>query len=302
MGRRWAVVSLGCCMFWVLAGSAPNSVTLEVSVRSMADSKPIRGAEIVVERAVQGSTKSTPGEDVDDLVITRAESNERGEIVLRELPAVPMRLKLRAEGYVSPAIGDPRGSRVRLELLLPPAIEATGIVVDETGKPAAGVQVELPYVVDAKGRVVVLGEPLSATTNDAGEFRIKGAPQGFAKFKATAKGSVLAVDDTTRPLSNEPVKLTIRPPCTLRVDFDAPLHRRGQYTIVVGKELPSGAVIPIQERPGADRGVITFIDLAAGKYVVSAAIPNREAETFTAHVEVSVGQTTDVRLTSKKRP
>jgi len=132
MGRQWAVAIAGCGLCAALVGSAPQGMTLEVSLRSMSDSTPIRGAELVVERLERDSV--VPIEDVDDRVITRAQSNERGEIVLRELPAVPVRLKLRAEGYVLPKIDDvvkPQ-SHHRVDLLLPPAIEITGTVVDES--------------------------------------------------------------------------------------------------------------------------------------------------------------------------
>ncbi len=303
MVRRWAVVIAACCGCAVLADGAPNSVTLEVTVRSMADSTPIRGAELVVERVIRG-TASTLSEDVDDNVITRAESNERGEIKLDELPLVPMRLKLRAEGYVSPAIDDLKNARLRhrIELLLPRAIDVRGMVVDETGKPVPSVQVDLSSAVDKSGRLFRLAESLSVTTDASGAFFIKRAPEGQGRFGVAAKGYSLLSEEATRELSGKPIRLTIRRGGILRVEIDAPLHLRGQYCIKVQRQDDTGKLSVVQEKPGADRGPVTFIDVPAGKYVVLAEINTRRGPEMplTGSVEVGVGQTADVQVTSKK--
>lgn len=308
MGRQWAVVTAGWCMFTGLAAQAGEGVALAVTVRSLTDQKPIPGAELIVERLYAASRETFLPEDTDDRLITRAESNERGEISLEELPRVPMQLTIRAKGYVSPAEVLLKGTELRhgMELSLPPAIDVTGRVVDDAGKPVPNVQVQLPCALERDGKEIRLSSALKARTDASGKFQIPQAPEGSVRFTVAASGYALRTTDALQRLSKEPIELVIRRTGSLRVEINAPPHKRGQYFIQLEALNADGTLTKIDEKPGADRGAISFIDVAAGKYVVSARIPTRggvvAAAPLTKKVEVETGRATEVWLTAEKEP
>jgi hypothetical protein len=306
MGGQWPASSVIwiAAVFLARSGLLASDVgmTLEVAVLEVGDSRPIPGAELIVER-MSGTPASVAvdSEDVDGRIITRAESNERGQIVLRELPKVPMRLTLKADGYVAPGIPalDGRLPTRKLELRLPRAIEITGSVVDDAGAPVPNVAVGVEStVLDREGRVFLAADSFLARTDATGTFRIPRVPEGTGRFTVSASGFTLFEDGAFRNLGQAPITLKVGRTGVLRVDLQAPLHKRGQYWITVESENAQGGRVKKFEQAGADRGAIIFSDVAPGRYKISAAIRStRNPEPpLTATAEVGVARATDVRL------
>jgi hypothetical protein len=306
MGGQWRALSLVWIAGVFCAGgglvASDSGVTLEITVLEVDDARPIRGAELVVER-----TTATPAgvaltsEDVDGRIITRAESNERGQIVLSELPKVHMRLTLKAKGYVTPAIAaiDGRLSGRKLELRLPRATEINGSVVDEGGVPLPNVDVGVEStLLDHQGRVFLAADSFSAKTDAKGGFRIQGVPEGTGRFTVSASGYAIFDDGAFRSLGQLPIVLKVRRTGVLRVDIDAPLHKRGQYWITLEGQNANGGRAAKFEKAGVDRGLVTFSDVPAGRYKVSAEIRGtRDPDpALAATVDVSAATVTDVRV------
>jgi hypothetical protein len=299
MCRQWATsVLAGCCVSLFCASlfgdSDPPLRTIDVTVRSAVDGKPISGAELVVER-FDGSINPLP-EDVDGRTITRAESNDRGRIVLNDLPVVPTRLTLKLQGYVSPAIAnlDSVVLSRRMELFLTRPIEVNGVALDDLGAPLKDVEVAVqPAFFDSEGRVVMAVNPQPVKTDAAGNFRIQPVPDGVGTFTLSAKGHSFTAEQATRRLSKEPIKLMMSRTGELRVDLDVPLHQRGQAWVRVTRRVEKGAPPVAASKMGVDRGMISFPDLPIGMYEVTAAVGTMS---MIAHGEVKSSQTTEVRV------
>jgi hypothetical protein len=305
MGTRWARVIPGCCLFGVLAAAAPDGVSLDVTIRSMVDSSPIRSAEVTVERVDKPDpAKKFEPEDSDEGVITRAAPNGQGVVVLRELPPVPMRIRINADGYASTELTplDATARSHHFDVYLPRAVELTGIVRDAHSKPVANVSVTIPTVLASNGRHFVVSPPLAAKTDAEGRFRLKGAPEGIGQFALSDGTRDIPLLQPAHRLDTQPVELTIAPTGLLSVTIDAPDHRRGQYIIKVQKRLALQGSRVKQERNAVDRGSTTFVDLPAGEYRVTASIARapEHVQPLTALIEIKAGHKAELTLKPKE--
>lgn len=178
---RHLVMAAVICGSWACAVAlADETYTLRGKVVSSVDGTPVRGALVQLNGPAHGSALS--GSD--------------GSFAFSKLTAGEFVVSARKQGYFATALGEPLGAvveRVRVdagtrELSLPLIPEGVihGRIVDEQGEPIEGLDVQAR---PRFGRVSEMNRSAdrTATTNEAGEYRIAGLTAGSYYLLETTK-------------------------------------------------------------------------------------------------------------------
>ncbi|HET7106782.1 MAG TPA: carboxypeptidase regulatory-like domain-containing protein [Candidatus Acidoferrum sp.] len=199
---RRVVVAAALCGSWLCATvRAEETYTLRGKVVSSVDGTPVRGALVQLSGPEQGSALS--GND--------------GSFAFSKLAAGEFFVSARKQGYFATELGEPLGAvveRVRLDVatrelslrLIPEGI-IFGKIVDEQGEPIEGLEVQArPRFERNSGRNS--GPDRTATTNEAGEYRISGLTAGayyLLETVRTVKGYEAMLTTIRRVKSGVPI-------------------------------------------------------------------------------------------------
>lgn len=266
------------------------------SVYDMATSKPLGGAKVTISRR---------GADGKATTLAEATADDAGRFMVEKISAGNLAVSIAAEGFVARVVAydelNGRDAR-KYEVSLAPAQTATGSVVDDTGKPVAGVEVTAWEPMGMDGLGYRMSEAPKTMTDDRGQFELKGLPQGFCRLTLHAKGYHAAWSTSCQAVPATDVVIQAGRTGTVR----------GKVVGSDGKPRPS-AQAHIQDAAGAKigtwggstnvkaDGTFVFEDVPAGKYVISTDpfIPGitRMAEEKTITVEG--GKTVEVELKAK---
>ncbi len=161
--------------------AAASGVTVEggamvrVNVYDMATGKPVAGAVLKID---ERSEKATP--------IMQVAGNEDGFIEAKQIAPAIRRLSIEARGYAPRLIGyeDLKATTfLTYDIELSAAATISGTVVDEAGKPVAGVTVRSNAMgIDGRGYQQV--DRREVKTDEHGRFELTGLPTGYTQLRA----------------------------------------------------------------------------------------------------------------------
>jgi len=235
-----------------------------VSGTVLLDGTGVLGAEVIFQRWVApGMWKN----------IDRAYTNAKGTYVARAVPPEATHAFARAPG----ARTEQRPVAERLNLTLANSLPYSGTVVDDEGKPLAGVEIIIPGVEGAR-----------ALSDKAGHFSIPKLPLRKLDRMVMFPGGFNALPES--PVAGVPTRIVaerIRGSLKLFVTCAA---RRAGWSEVV---LRSGAMVRRRWLPAASKAV-EFEHLAEGKYVVELSAPGYIASR--TEVELTKSQKLDIQL------
>jgi hypothetical protein len=233
----------------------------------------------------------------------RTDTDEKGNWLMKHVPAGWHRIVLRANGYVPRVINewnfeDQPGWR-RFDGKLSLSVVVSGRVVDESGKPLDGVQLRASGF--AKGVGYNTPEDNYAASDKAGLFHLEKAPKGMAEVHLH-KAGYCAVYRYPVIVPAEKIELTMFRAADLHVSVNFTSGKRAKG-YVVQLEPESGANI---EKPSRfanvdEKGEITFADQRPGRYVVygyPTPYTQNDSETKRTTVELKPGETANVKLSA----
>jgi hypothetical protein len=284
---------------------AAQGATIRADVFDMASGKPVPGAQLVVETqkpAPQGGgAERGHGQPAWEVAATAA-GDKLGRVELANIPAGRGRVVASAPGYAPRLIQHEvfrDGSARRLTIELAAVAKLTGTVVDENGKPLAGVSVRTSNVMGIDGRGYNSPARPETTADEKGAFTLDGLPRGYAQVWAHAKGR----------FHTDGLKLfevPVQRPLTVQLVATGVLKGR----VVDGKGKPAGGgtvhVTPPGEQIGKWGGSMNvkpdgswqFDEVPPGPYTVStkpmhAGMP---ADPNAQEVTIASGKETEVEL------
>ena len=240
----------------------PAAETLSGRVVSALDGKPVAGA--VVWAGDPGAFQRTGGDGAYRL--TAAAGRELG-------------IRAAAAGYFEGGAGWPvrAGERRAPTLALEPALAAAGVVVDEQGRPVAGVEIEARIQPGSRIRTAA-GWSSGGTgrTSASGKFRISNLAAGIAhQLKLTRAGFAPLVENVPPQPPGSELRLVLR------------RGKKGFGRVVDQAEKPvAGARVVLAREPSGDRMMRSFDDDGSGRFAATAGadgrfeIPDLPAGTF----------------------
>lgn len=276
---------------------AEDGAVFEVSVKDLANGKPLSAAELVIER--RPSTNATNSGDNE---VTRAEANAEGQIVLKGLPRESLTLTIRKPGYVGRTLDYINTDQIlwkQYDVSLSVGTRVSGVVQDEKGKPVANATVRATEFLTPDGKPYAWLESLSAKTDTEGRFTIEAVPSGSARYYAHAENYVTVGLGEILPTSDEPITIKVTGSGKMKVTVK-PVPQGG-YIVNVAPE--GGEKIGSWgggSNLGAD-GTCEFSHIPPGRYVVHGRPnPGREADkTESVTVDIKPHETAQVTLTAK---
>jgi hypothetical protein len=235
-------------------------------------------------RAMSGVTVSLSRRSREGAANTyRAETDDRGTAVIRDIVKGGYQVELSHAGYASRGLGYYRNLGRTLEVYsatLATARSLHGTVRDPDGRPVAGATVALSdLVAEDRTRYDTAGERV--TTDAAGRFSVDGLPAaGEVSARAYKDGYALVVAD--REVSPDELQIIL--------PFGAVLRGRIKYAVTtsVGQEVHAQLTPEGGNRRGTYGGSMTcgpdgafeFKNVPAGRYVLTAALsPGSAADT-----------------------
>ncbi|MGA2500068.1 MAG: carboxypeptidase-like regulatory domain-containing protein [Tepidisphaeraceae bacterium] len=266
------------------------------SVYDMATSKPLVGAKVTVSRR---------GPDGKATTLAEATTDDTGRFLVEKLAAGNVGVSVAAAGFAARVVAydelNGRDAR-KYEVNLAPAQSATGSVVDETGKPVAGVEVTAWEPMGMDGLGYRLGEMPKAATDDQGKFELKGLPQGYCRLTLQAKGYHAAWSTSCQAVPATDVVIRAGRTGTVR----------GKVVGADGQPRPS-AQAHIQDAAGAKvgtwggstnlkpDGTFVFEEVPTGKYLISTDpfVPGIRRDAEQQSITVEGGKTVEVELKAK---
>jgi protocatechuate 3,4-dioxygenase beta subunit len=229
----------------------PAVETLSGRVVSAADGKPVAGA--VVWSGDPGAFVRTGGDGGYRLTATAG----------RELG-----ISAAAAGYFQGWAGWPvrAGERRAPTLALEPALAVAGVVVDEQGRPVAGVEIKAE--IQPGSRIRTGGGWNSggtARTSASGRFRISNVAAGLAhQLRLTRAGYAPLVEDVPPQAPGSELRLVLR------------RGRKGFGRVVDSADQPvAGASLVLQREPSGDRMMRSFDDGESGRFKATAGADGR---------------------------
>lgn len=250
----------------------------------------------------------TIGKDADQVTAT---SDTEGAFQATHIPAGTHRVVVAAQGFASKDRyyhSFTKSTFKKLDATLAKAANVPVRVVDDQGKPLAGVEIRVAVCLDRSGDFYRVAGEHQYTSNAAGEFVVTDVPHGKLKFSSRTQGyyynSVLNEHDT----AESPIVLTLSPTGTVKVSV----------ATADGQPVTSKYIVEIEEA-GIDRdkdttagswggsaniggdGSYTFKDVPPGEYIISGKPnPGRSADrTDPATVHIKGKDQHHVKLTAK---
>lgn len=158
-----------------------KGTVVRVDVFDMTTARPVHNATLHA---------APRGGNADAKTLT-AKGDDDGRIELRQIPNGAYHLWIEAPGYAPRSIDSadfqtPQFYPMHTYLTAPATIR--GRVVDEAGKPIAGVKVRLGQAMGVDGRGYQLPESPTDESDDQGQFAIEGVPAGYADLRAYHDG------------------------------------------------------------------------------------------------------------------
>lgn len=279
----------------------PDGNLLKGVVYDMNTGKPVDGAAVVFTRY-----------DTEDLVNVVPEllTNAEGTFRFDDLPEGGYHVDVRAQGYAPQWIASFVSRAHAYEettTYLAPAVEVTGVVVDQNGAPVEGVGIWVsdPVGMNGKGYPLPRTDPRPHTLSDAGgRFRIAGLPEGYIHLQCYGDW----YSDTALKLfrtADENIRLHVKRRGTIRVSLFAEN----------GQPFTGEAMIELHPVRGAggyggDRlgtfadGKFDWAGVPPDAYVVAVGMPGIVLEDNPSQQRISVepGQIAEITLHQPKRP
>ncbi|MFL6293896.1 MAG: carboxypeptidase regulatory-like domain-containing protein [Thermoanaerobaculia bacterium] len=233
----------------------PALETLAGRVVSAADGRPIAGAMVWNQDPATVRRTGPAGAYRIDVIAGRDAS-----------PQAAAAGYLRAEAQLGVTPGMRRGPTLALE----PALAATGVVVDEQGRPVAGVQIQAAPQPAGRLRIAALvASGGTSRTSASGRFRVGGLAAGIAHELRLAKAGFAPARAEVPPL--EPGRPGAGGGTDLRIVLRR--GRTGFGRVVDGSDRPvAGARIELRPAPSGDRrmAMMRWRDSAPVKYEATA--------------------------------
>jgi uncharacterized GH25 family protein len=281
-----------------------DGATVAGDVFDMATGKPIAGAKVSVETAVDN------GEKWEDVASNTADADGRFEV--SKIPAGNYTIVVTADGYAPRTVGyellkDGNARKLVVELVT--AAKLTGTVTDTNNKPLPNVKVRADSMaIDGRGYAPRAAS--EATTDAQGRFTLADLPRGYAVLFAHAEG-LHQVDNMMKILSVGERFTRNAEPLVIRMAGTGTV--RGRVTNAVGGPPAADTHVHIgvpNEKVGdwggatqiKPDGTFEFENVPPATYFVSTdpLLPGvRHAPGTIEEITVTAGKTTDVTLTTK---
>lgn len=280
--------------------TAADGVVMEGKVTDAATGRPMT-ATIRLQR-VEPQEKG--GYQYPLVVETRADG--QGRWVLKDTPPGWMRVVVEAEGFAPRVAGyaqsDGQPCWQPYDCALARAASVSGRVVDEDGKPMAGVDVRLTRVAPTTGGRYESPSEYASKTDADGRFTVDQAPLGSASIRVNAPGHHgpgLGVPVTT-PKADVEIRMMRSASLRVTVDF-AGKGRAGDYLVKIAPE--GGEVVGTYGGSGNidAENRMNFEVVPPGRYVLTGRPnPGSDSEqTDPVTVELTGGQVLEVTLKAK---
>lgn len=220
----------------------------------------------------------------------QAVTDEHGNFEVRGLARAKLQVRASSEDASSKLLDLDLGAQPiakDLRLVLDETGTIAGVVVDGNGKPVSEVQVTATADYFAADRPTLAGL-VSATTDGAGAFTLKGLPDGTYQLRAVRGQNSIrdwAARGTSAKTGDKDVKITVPAPATLV----------GKIALESGRP-PALANIQLGYHPATPAGpdgTFRIEDLEPGKYDVKVLGPEF-AQLTKRDVELEAGKTTDL--------
>jgi uncharacterized GH25 family protein len=220
----------------------------------------------------------------------QAVSEKDGSFEVRGLSRVNLQVRASSDDASSKVVDVDAAATAHtkdLKLVLDETGTIAGVVVDDEGKPVPEIQVAAIADYFAAERPTLVGV-ISATTDGAGAFTLRGLPDGTYRLRALRGGASMGgweAQGVAAKVGDKNVKLTLPAPATLvgRVQLE-----NGEAPKLANVQLGYHPATPA----GPD-GSFKIVDLEPGKYDVRVLGPEF-AQLTKSDVELTAGKTTDV--------
>jgi hypothetical protein len=274
-----------------------DGVVVEGTLFDLATGATIAG-QLRLERV---SPRATGGYDYP--TVAEAKAAASGRSVLKNVPPGWYRLIANADGYVSRVIGylqpDDQPGWSSHESGLARTGLVQGQVLDDEGKPLAGVDVRLDNIVTAGGGRYELAEEPTFKTDTEGRFRAEVVPIGKATLWVHKEGYC-------RPGLGHPIVMPSRD-IELRMQKSASIQIKIDFGVVARTD---GYIVEMKPEDGEAIGKwggsgqidaenrMVFKDVPPGRYVIVGKPnpSNGDDHTQTVTVELVGGRSTEVTL------
>lgn len=239
-------------------------------------------------------------------LVAETKADARGHWVLKHVPAAWVRVVVSADGFASRVVGyaqfDGQPRWQSYEAGLAPAATVSGRVVDEDGKPLAGVDVRLDNLQAATGGRYDTPNEATIKTGDDGRFVAVGVPAGKASIWIHKTGYVRPGLGLPITIPASDLELTMKESAVaiVTVDFTGKTRPEG-YMVSMKPE--GGEVIGSYGGSGNinDKNQMTFANVPPGRYTfLGRPNPGSDAEeTEPVTVELKGGGTSAIPLKAR---
>ena len=275
------------------------------TVYDMASSKPVAGAELVLERYGDLPNSQNSAEDNQPAKgYSKAASvvgDADGRFELKKIAAGSYQASVRCAGYASRKIGYillEKGSYKEFTVKILPTIEQMGKVVDVAGKPVAKANVRIDSVLAMDGRGYPQTREKTILTDDEGNFVLTDLPTGQSRITVWAV-KLYQIDSMkmhSLPMKNLKLTMTASGGITIKVvSQNGDAVSKGNVSIweQKGEKVGSwGGGAELKED-----GTYTFDAVPPGKYFISADAGSKyNGNKGATPVEIKAGQILEVEI------
>lgn len=161
---------------------------VQANVYDMATGQPVADALLRLVRAESATSQPAASQPAE----MRAEGDEDGRVLMRNIPSGAFRVFIEAAGYAPRPclwLNDNEPTYHGLDVELSKAVAISGVVVGDDGKPVNGVKVVADPImgIDGRGYGRYGGENPVAETDENGEFEIYPVPKGYAGLRCRSE-------------------------------------------------------------------------------------------------------------------